>query len=277
MYGSSGGPPLVLAEFRRLESGLLNSSPRARYMPGPVWAVILAVLYTSGMAVVWLVTKEDYATETAALVRSSIPVLLVLVAMVLAAIYFSKTSVVGDMKLRGWAWIGIVPQLIAPVGLILAIALGGIGSANWGLAAGVLFGTILVGIGEEGTFRGIALNGLGERFSVVWAVIISSVLFALLHAVNILAGQSLQNTVMQVVFTGFAGLTYAWIYVFSGRNIFLVMGLHFVYDFSLIAAMPLVGATNELGGIASITTTLAALILTGIGIWKFKGKMLADL
>jgi hypothetical protein len=57
----------------------MNSSERSRYMPGPVWAIVMA------------------------------------------AIHVSKISVFGEMKLRGRAWIGIVPTLLT------ALILTGIG------------------------------------------------------------------------------------------------------------------------------------------------------
>lgn len=75
----------------------------------------------------------------------------------------------------------------------------------------------------------------GIRMSLLWAVVFSSILFGLLHAVNVMV-QPFDATVIQVVGTSVVGLFSGWAYVLSGGNLVLVVVLHWLWDFSLIAS-----------------------------------------
>jgi membrane protease YdiL (CAAX protease family) len=241
--------------------------PDLTALPGPLLAVLAAVVYTAGMAVAWKITHYDYEAEAARLIRSIIPVLVVLVALMLLTIRLTGLDVFGAPV---WNWkvlVGFAPPVIAVAGLIVAVARRK--DADWRLVAGVLLGTLLVGIGEEAAYRGIAFNGLAEHFSVPLAVLLSSVLFGLLHSVNVLAGLSRAAVVRQIVTTTLLGALIAWVYVFSGRNLVLVMAWHFLYDFSLIAAPPVSGKPNRIAVVGALAGLAALVVLSVAGVLAY--------
>lgn len=108
---------------------------------------------------------------------------------------------------RWWMWIAVVLVLL-PIGLRLV----GIDYASYGLPVVALtFATgLLIGATEEVLTRGIAvklLRDAGHREVVV--AVISSALFSLLHAVNILLGQPVLTVLLTMAFTfGFGMMMY---------------------------------------------------------------------
>ena len=67
-------------------------------------------------------------------------------------------------------------------------------------------GTVLVGFAEDLVARGLLVVGLRDGGSSEWVVwVVTSVLFALLHAMNALFGQSMRTTVVQIVAAFAAG------------------------------------------------------------------------
>jgi membrane protease YdiL (CAAX protease family) len=134
----------------------------------------------------------------------------------------------------------------------------------------VAFGSILVGIFEESVFRGIILNSLAQRHGIVLSVFASSALFGLLHLGNLLFGESGAQAAAQVTWTFLAGIILAWTYLFSGRNLILVILCHAGYDFSLILTSGMVHPADAVMGFAIliiIPLQLAAVItLTIAGV-----------
>lgn len=227
-----------------------------RRLSGPVAAIIAAVVYTAGMALNWLITSESYATETARLVRSSIPALIILVIAMFALARFARIPVQGDRRMRAWwVWIPVLALVLVPLATVAFLATNPAGT-DWALVLGVLVGTLLVGFGEETAYRAVGVTGLAEKFTVPVAVVISSILFGLLHTVNVLADAS--NVGMQVAQTTVIGVGFGWVYVLSGRNLVLVALLHGLYDWGMIAAnVPDARQPN----------ILALLVFVGVAVW----------
>lgn len=107
-------------------------------------------------------------------------------------------------------------------------------SPSWRAFAFFGFATLLVGTGEELAFRGILLHAfLGERQGrarVALAMLISAVGFSLLHAVNVLGGESLPNTLWQLVYTFLWGMMFAPL-MLRLKNIIPLMIAHWLWDF----------------------------------------------
>lgn len=116
---------------------------------------------------------------------------------------------------------------------------------------------LCAGIFEEFLFRGLILGILLKAFRhmtkkrQVWlAVVISSVLFGLIHSVNVLH-QPIGDTALQMLFAVWFGLILSVLYLRSG-TIILPMLFHGVWDFSIGIAK---GSINE-----TATVTLAEII-----------------
>lgn len=255
------------------------AAERKSRIPGPAAALLAAVVYTAGMAVNWMVTEESYATETASLVRSSIPVLSMLVVAMFVLAHWLRIRVVGDLRSRAWwVWPPVVAICLLPLATTIFLATNA-GATDWGLVLGVLVGTLLVGFGEETAYRGIALQGLAQRFSIPVAVILQAILFGLLHAVNGLAGAT--GVPAQVIQTMIPGLAFGWVYVFSGGNLVLVAVLHGLYDWGLIAAgipeAPTNGVLSAVAGIGVMVWFIFGLAMTVIGLFAYRGRRLSQL
>lgn len=96
-----------------------------------------------------------------------------------------------------------------------------------------------VGIVEEFFCRGWLLNEFFEKFSdnkkhIFISIILSSLVFGLIHFVNILAGQDFITTFTQVCNATCIGIIYSLIY-YKTKNIWAVVFLHGFWDFALMS------------------------------------------
>jgi hypothetical protein len=93
----------------------------------------------------------------------------------------------------------------------------------------VLAITLMVGFVEEAVFRGLMLNALKARG--LWnAAIITSLLFGLTHALNVLTGKSLAEDAAQIFYAVAIGFAYAALVLRKGIIWPLVLA-HFLIDF----------------------------------------------
>ncbi len=90
------------------------------------------------------------------------------------------------------------------------------GCTVWGIAAI----SILAGVGEEALFRGVMQTNLAGLLGVVPALLVTSLLFGLVHFV----------TSTYAVMAGIIGLYLGVISIWSG-NLFAPMVIHALYDF----------------------------------------------
>lgn len=88
---------------------------------------------------------------------------------------------------------------------------------------------LAVGFGEEATFRGVVLKSLAPR-GLMRAAVLSSVLFGLMHLVNIAAGGNAGNVGFQVAYTMLIGFTFAAVALVAG-SIWPLVVIHFAMDF----------------------------------------------
>lgn len=136
---------------------------------------------------------------------------------------FARQSVAG----RGWMWIAVALVLV-PIVLRLV-------ATNWSaysvsVVLTVLLAGLFIGFSEELLTRGFVVNltrraGHGERVVLV----ISATLFGLLHAVNLLSGQSVLMVLVTVVYAfGFGAMMYLSLRV-TGRLVWVIL-LHAATD-----------------------------------------------
>ena len=128
------------------------------------------------------------------------------------------------------------------------------------ITAGIF--TITVGFNEEIYFRGIALRflmGKGQKK----AIIVSSVIFGLLHLANALNGKDMLYLVLQMLFAFLVGLVLAEI-VSIGKSLWPAIVWHAAHDFISIAT----GESLDRAALIILAIQVAILLIYAVGIWK---------
>jgi membrane protease YdiL (CAAX protease family) len=132
------------------------------------------------------------------------------------------------------AWLWVVPALIV-AGIVLRLA-----TTDWRSLGGrrvlvIAVSALLVGVSEELLIRGLFLDTLQDAgLAAVWVAVVTSIVFGLLHGMNILLGQDVATTLAQVVSTTLMGLALFTSLALSG-SLWLPIALHALFDFSLLA------------------------------------------
>lgn len=131
-------------------------------------------------------------------------------------------------------WLWIVPGLIV-AGILIRFA-----STDWRALGArrvltVVVASLLVGTSEELLIRGLFLHDLqASGLSPLWVAVVSSVVFGVLHGMNILTGQDVQTTLAQVISTTFMGLAFFTTLALTG-TLWAPILLHALFDLSLLA------------------------------------------
>lgn len=143
------------------------------------------------------------------------------------------------------------------------------GSMTYAFAAPAA-ATLLVGVAEETMFRRILYIRLLRLFryqSFKKPLLISALLFSLLHAVNYFAGFPAQQVLMQLVTTFVAGLFYILMYDYT-KNIYLMILMHFLWDYILLS-----GATKQIpvfGTAMGVLEVIQIIVLLALLYRKWK-------
>ena len=133
-----------------------------------------------------------------------------------------------------WAWVIVVPVAVYSL-IVYPLLFTGTLAVNLsqpGLAGGVALNGFAAGALEELVFRGLILslflnaNSDDQRLSDVWrAILISSVLFSVPHALNLFAGHAEARVVAQLIWAFLLGVVFACLRI-AGRSIWPVAVLH---------------------------------------------------
>ena len=129
---------------------------------------------------------------------------------------------------------------------------------------------LLIGFTEETFFRGLMLTGLLPR-GINKAIIISSILFAAPHLLNVLAG--LWNPLFTIAdtFAAFGiGVTFAALRVRTG-SIWPLIGLHALIDFCALLALGSLNITAQ-STESLAATVFVGILLTGYGLFLLSRK-----
>lgn len=191
--------------------------------------IALSVLYTAIMGLGWMINPHKYGE-----IDNVIFMIPVLLSLSVLAIYLirAKRIRLTNKKLQKspllWLFVGLLIYLILN-NLLVLIEGGQVGP--WHKVVLLFIATALVGVAEEGFYRGYLLNTVEKKVGIKKALLYSSILFGLLHSVNFLAGPTITETIIQVILTTAAGYLFGVIYIKTQRDLLLVMGLHGIYDF----------------------------------------------
>lgn len=164
---------------------------------------------------------------------------------------------------RGWMWIAVVVVLLFNV---LHFASVDYGKAGAGVVIAWLVAGLCVGFAEEVLTRGMVVNMMRKGgYSEIVVAVISAALFAALHAGNLLSGQSLLATTIQLLYTFAFGICMYLTLRVTGNLIWPIL-LHATTDpsISLQGAYP---AAGPLPGVASLGNY--AVIITGLVLLIF--------
>ena len=178
----------------------------------------------------WLGGLGAYATEASLLIQE-IPIILIL--LLLNRLFWHQ-----KLLFRAYPIGKSLAVLVLP--LIFLLAGLGMGFLRWHQSAayvGLMFvATLSIGAAEELAFRGLIFGILAKQAKekLAFALAVSSVLFGLLHLVN-LRHQPLENTLVQVFAVMAFGLFAAVLYVKTNNLLFSII-LHGMNDFSAILA-----------------------------------------
>ena len=161
-----------------------------------------------------------------------------------------------------WTVLGIV----CGVGLFCAVygVLTGLGVAHFEGMNGfagvwpVFLIALVSGIAEELVFRGVLFRLLEDSFGTTAALILSAAVFGLLHGAN--PGATLVSTLAIAVEAGaLLAAAYAW-----SRNLWLVMGLHFAWNFTEGGIFGAAVSGGAMKGVLNFPlSTHAPVLLTG--------------
>lgn len=124
---------------------------------------------------------------------------------------------------------------------------------------------VTIGMAEEFFFRGFIQGEIVDAYGksrkqVIISVVVSGVIFGLVHLTNALSGQDIITTLMQVIQASSLGILLGSIY-FITKNIWSVVFLHAFYDFAIM-----LGEVNSYKDcINSTDISMVMLIFTIVG------------
>lgn len=158
----------------------------------------------------------------------------------------------------GPGWVLLVPLIFGLVA-VLNIASIDFRSPKARLLPLILVGTLLVGFSEELLTRGILVVGLREGGAGEWLVwLVTSAMFALLHGMNALFGQSPRATAVQII-AAFAAGTALYVTLTSTGTLLVGMLLHALWDFGALGVLATDSKQKPLAGVLSLATYVIAL------------------
>ena len=153
----------------------------------------------------------DQARTTLEMLWRLLPLQILLVGFCVFIVHrYSRWSDVGFGRIRWVALLWLSPSILL-MGLMLNDVAPHVGSEMLGQIgmlglSGLLLVPLLIGFSEEVMFRGILLRGAMNRMPTSIAMVLSAMLFALLHAISGVLVQTLWPTVEQLAFAFCVGL-----------------------------------------------------------------------
>lgn len=125
----------------------------------------------------------------------------------------------------------------------------------------------LIGLFEELLCRGWLQNEFIERFGnnrkgVLYSIFVSGLIFGIMHISNALVGQSLFETLIQVISAAITGISFGAIY-YKTKNIWSVIILHAFWDFAIFLGEVNVGTSciTLTGSVEKITPILGMFVV----------------
>ena len=243
-------------------------------MPMFLYAIIMTVVFFAlTQGVIWgyasdvIMDAIDNAPKSELVISEAILAFLVLIVMLLFKNQYVFTEK-GEKFLPSLRY-GVFYIIFAC--MFISLNGGDFGSMPIGGVINLIRGCFLVGIAEEFLCRGWLLNEFLERYGNtkkgIWAsIIISGVIFGIMHIGNYINGGELWGTVTQILSAAATGIFLGVIY-YRTKNIWATVALHGLWDFSLflselapIEEMQPDVSTGVLGVVVGVILAFAELI-----------------
>lgn len=177
------------------------------------------------------------------------------------------------LKGRGWMWIAPIVVLLAAV-----LRVAGTDWSRYALSVVLLtfVSGLFIGLAEELLTRGLAVNLLRRGgYSERWVMVLSSLIFALLHSSNLLGGQPLATVLFTMAFTFLFGVVMYLTLRVTGNLIWPIL-LHAITDPTTFLAT---GGIDETNAAPSPLLTFAGLsvyiylVIAIVAIFLVKGRV----
>ncbi|RZU66873.1 CAAX prenyl protease-like protein [Microterricola gilva] len=235
-------------------------SPWKRFWERGGWwkAVILAAayyaLYQLG-GLLFLPLAEQAEPGSAAYILATVALPIFLGCVILMAFGLSLgwlRELFGRQPIRGswWMWIAVAVVLLFN---ILRFATIDYAEAGFDVVAAWLFASLFIGFAEEVLTRGYVVNLMRKAgHSEIAVATVSAAVFAGLHAGNLLTGQSLFATLMQLGYTFAFGICMYLALRVTGNIIWPIL-LHATTDPSIFlqTTYPASGSLTAIAGLAT--------------------------
>jgi membrane protease YdiL (CAAX protease family) len=208
-------------------------------------------------------SKNLFATPASVAVAVGLPVVVGSILLVAFAVSLGwLKELFGRQPIRGARWMWIAPIVVA-LAIVLRLSGSDYSRFSVGTVVVTLVSGVFIGLSEELLTRGVAVTllrraGYGERA----VMILSSLVFALLHAQNILTGQSVLVVLVTMVSTFFFGIVMYLALRVSGTLIVPIV-LHAFTDpstFLITGGIDTATGPNVFNSIAGLSTYVYVLL-----------------
>ncbi len=198
-------------------------------------------------------------------------VLAALFALVVA-LASSERRAAGLRAPESWKSLWLVwPPLLYSLLMLLVAWAGGWPPSHVLLIVGC--NTALVAVSEELMFRSVLLQSLLDRHAIWPAVLISSLLFGVVHTLNGWATGDFGSALWQSVAAFLQGVGYAAIRLRT-RSVWPMVVVHGLWDFALVTSALTASSTGE-GSVLPFAAVLAVLPLCLYGVFLLRGSQRA--
>lgn len=184
----------------------------------------------------------------------------------------------------------IAPAVFTALLVIIAVVIAELNGTTLLKLVGVshlmilLLMTLLVGLYEESLFRGVLFHGAATKFSPMVVVLVTAMIFGLMHIVNYVNGQPLNMTIIQMINAAVLGFTYGMLRLIIGA-IWPVILLHGFWDAMVSIMGTMATGLSEAGSaaqtsgsnnMAAFIMMMPALIYGLILVWVWRKRQNGD-
>lgn len=233
---------------------------RHLYLAAILFALICTFMTALGSAISQIIGLEDnmvYIVMTAAVMISALAGLIIMkLSGVPFAEYGFRKSPKGSIRK-----VGMYIPLVA-IELIPIVIYGFDSEIEAVRYILLLLFTIGVGFNEEIFFRGLIFKTLSEK-GMKQAIILSSVIFGILHLANTFGGADLLYTALQIGFAFLVGFVLAEIVCIT-KSLWTVIIWHVLHDFIAYTTSDVLDRT----ALIMLLIQVIILLLYAVGMWK---------